>query len=391
MKVLHISSALTGGAGIAASNLHEELLLHGIDSTILTSKSGSFLGKFLSKAFTALNLGISKKDYDLLTVFSLQTLTQKRIRRLNPDIIHIHNWFNTLSIRQIEKLVKNYRIVFTLHDERLLTGGCHNSQDCDNFLKSCANCPRLNTFRMRPKKNYERQKLLIENQTSSIRLISPSGWLAEVYAKRIHDENNSKIEIIPNIISMTDRTISKKETDKNTTSFLFVASDCSVRLKGLDILLEAIRILRDRNVADFSLTIVGDRFEPDWNLGALPISHIPKQSRNKMSLIYQGHDFTVVPSRSDNSPNVILESFSVGTPVIGSRRGGIPYLIKPGLNGQLFDPTPNNLAELMIRIIRKENVFWECWQIIEDFNANFSKEVVIDKHIKLYEKLLKNG
>ncbi len=189
---------------------------------------------------------------------------------------------------------------------------------------------------------------------------------------------------------MAQCTISRREADQNTTRFLFVASDCSVRLKGLDILLEAIRILRDRNVVNFSLTIVGDQFKQDSDLGALPISHIPKQSRDQMSHIFQDHDFTVVPSRSDNSPNVILESFSVGTPVIGSRRGGIPYLIKSGFNGQLFDPTPRNLAELMLSIIKKEIVFWEDWKIIEEYNANFSKELIYDRHIKIYEKLLNN-
>lgn len=391
MKVLHISSALTGGAGIAASNLHEELLLRGVNSTILNSKSGSCLSKLLSKTITLLNLGISKKDFDLLTVFSINTITGKKIKRIKPDIIHVHNWFNTLSMRQIEKLAKKYWVVFTLHDERMFTGGCHNSQGCENFDNSCVNCPRLKLFQMRPNKNYARQKLLSNDKFSKITFISPNGWLAEKNLSRFFDGSNSKIEIIPNIISTADCATSKREIHKDLTRFLFVASDCSVKLKGLDILLDSIRILRDRNVTDFSLTIVGDRFVRDSNLDSLPISHIPKQPKNRMSRIYQDHDCTVVPSRSDNSPNVILESFSAGTPVIGSRRGGIPYLIKAGQNGKLFDPTPENLAELMLSIIEKENVFWEDWKIIEDFNANFSREVIIEQHINLYEKLLKNG
>jgi glycosyltransferase involved in cell wall biosynthesis len=387
MKVLHISSALTGGAGVAASNLHEELLLHGVDSSILNSKSGSFLSKFLSKAITLLNLGISKKDFDLLTVFSINVITEKKIKRIKPDVIHVHNWFNTLSLKQIEKLAKKYRVVFTLHDERMFTGGCHNSQGCENFLNSCMNCPRLKLFQTKPNKNYQRQLSLSNDNISNIRFISPNGWLVEKNLNRFFAGSNSKIEIIPNIISTADFTISKRETHRNLTSFLFVASDCSVKLKGLDILLDSVRILHDRNVTNFSLTIVGDRFNFEKNLETLPISHIPKQPKNKMGRIYQDHDCTVVPSRSDNSPNVILESFSAGTPVIGSRRGGIPYLIKGGQNGKLFDPTPKSLAELMLSIIEKENVFWEDWKIIEDYNASFSKEVILEKHINLYEKL----
>ena len=391
MKVLHISSALTGGAGIAASNLHEELLQSGVDSTILNSKSGNILTKFLSKVITVLNMGISKKDHDLLTVFSIQSITNKKIRRINPDIIHVHNWFNSLSLRQIEKLSKKYQIIFTVHDERMFTGGCHNSQGCQNFIHSCTKCPRLKLFRMVPTKNYKRQNLLSNNDASDIRFISPSGWLVEKNLNRFFYGSNSKIEIIPNIISTADLSISKIKTDRNTTRFLFVASDCSVKLKGLDILLESIRILLDRNITNFSLTVVGDRFNRESYSKNLPIFHIPRQPRNKMSRIYQDHDFTVVPSRSDNSPNVILESFSVGTPVIGSRRGGIPYLIKAGQNGQLFDALSISLAELMIRIIDREIILWEDWKIIEDYNANYSKKVILEKHINLYEKILKNG
>ncbi len=391
MKVLHISSALTGGAGIAASNLHEELLLRGVNSTILNSKSGSFLRKFLSKAITLLNICISKKDFDLLTVFSINTITEKKIRHVNPDVIHVHNWFNTLSMRQIEKLAKKYWVVFTLHDERMFTGGCHNSQGCENFVNSCVNCPRLKLFEMKPNKNYERQKLLSNDNASKIRFISPNGWLVEKNLNRFFGGSNSKIEIIPNIISTADCTFLKREIHSDITRFLFVASDCSVKLKGLDILLDAVRILQDRGVTNFSLTIVGDRFTFERKLETLRISHIPNQPKNKMSRIYQDHDCTVVPSRSDNSPNVILESFSAGTPVIGSCRGGIPHLIKAGQNGQLFEPTPERLAGLMLSIIEKKIVFWEDWKIIENYNASFSKEVILEKHIELYKNLLKSG
>jgi hypothetical protein len=42
-------------------------------------------------------------------------------------------------------------------------------------------------------------------------------------------------------------------------------------------------------------------------------------------------------------------------------------------------------------IINKESIFWDSWKIREDYNANFSKKVIIDKHMNLYKKLLKNG
>ncbi|HDL85948.1 MAG TPA: glycosyltransferase, partial [Candidatus Acetothermia bacterium] len=50
-------------------------------------------------------------------------------------------------------------------------------------------------------------------------------------------------------------------------------------------------------------------------------------------------DVVVVPSLcNDNFPGVIFEALAFGKPVIGSRRGGIPEMIRDGENGLLFEP-----------------------------------------------------
>lgn len=48
--------------------------------------------------------------------------------------------------------------------------------------------------------------------------------------------------------------------------------------------------------------------------------------------------FTVCPSRwQENCPMSVLESLSLGTPVLGANIGGIPELILPGVTGDLFE------------------------------------------------------
>lgn len=55
---------------------------------------------------------------------------------------------------------------------------------------------------------------------------------------------------------------------------------------------------------------------------------------------------TLVPSRSDNCPLVVIESLAVGTPVIASRVGGIAEMIRDGIDGFLVPPDdPGALAE----------------------------------------------
>ena len=54
--------------------------------------------------------------------------------------------------------------------------------------------------------------------------------------------------------------------------------------------------------------------------------------------IFREIDVLVVPSIwYENAPLVIQEAFLSRTPVIASRIGGIPELVKDGVNGLLFD------------------------------------------------------
>jgi len=58
--------------------------------------------------------------------------------------------------------------------------------------------------------------------------------------------------------------------------------------------------------------------------------------------------FTIVPSRSEAFGLVNVESMSVGTPVIASAVGGIPEIIRDGVDGYLVPPDdPEALAEKM--------------------------------------------
>ncbi|HTM09800.1 MAG TPA: glycosyltransferase family 4 protein [Verrucomicrobiae bacterium] len=63
-------------------------------------------------------------------------------------------------------------------------------------------------------------------------------------------------------------------------------------------------------------------------------------------------DVLVLPSLwQEPLARVIPEAFSYGVPVIGSVRGGIPELVKDGLNGLLFDPDePGALAAAIDRL-----------------------------------------
>jgi glycosyltransferase involved in cell wall biosynthesis len=83
-----------------------------------------------------------------------------------------------------------------------------------------------------------------------------------------------------------------------------------------------------------------------------------------MQEAYARADLFVIPSLQENFPNTILESFAVGTPVVGFAAGGIASMIVEGQNGALapaVDPWASdaskamaafNLASAMLRVVQ---------------------------------------
>ncbi len=74
------------------------------------------------------------------------------------------------------------------------------------------------------------------------------------------------------------------------------------------------------------------------------------QTGNALQRLIEDASFSVIPSQAyENCPMSVLESLAVGTPVIGSRLGGIPELIEDGEDGLHFTPgDAEDLAQKML-------------------------------------------
>ena len=113
--------------------------------------------------------------------------------------------------------------------------------------------------------------------------------------------------------------------------------------KGVDVLIRAFKRLRATGPAP-ELIIYGDVHK--FSHYAARLRRLAGNDRRiifagafdntQVPQVHRGLDVMVVPSTSyENSPNVILESFAAGTPVLGADIGGIPELLRDG-GGELF-------------------------------------------------------
>lgn len=145
----------------------------------------------------------------------------------------------------------------------------------------------------------------------------------------------------------------RREGDEKKVGILFVGE--LTKIKGIDILLESFKLASFQS-ENLSMRIIGDGpmrgycekfiYKNDLNIELLGmLNH--KDTLEEISF----SDFVILTSRTEGYPRVILEAFEFERPVIATRVGGIPELLKDGENGLLVDPCdPKALAEAVLKL-----------------------------------------
>ena len=110
-------------------------------------------------------------------------------------------------------------------------------------------------------------------------------------------------------------------------------------IKGPDVLLEALAIVRDR-VPELHVVLSGPaRGYVRQGLDRLGIPYVHRRLERyaQIAQLYAALDAYVVSSRQEGGPKGILEAMSAGVPVVSTRVGQATELIENGRNGWLVD------------------------------------------------------
>jgi glycosyltransferase involved in cell wall biosynthesis len=138
-----------------------------------------------------------------------------------------------------------------------------------------------------------------------------------------------------------------------TASVLFVGA--LERVKGVDVLLDAWQLVRDRR-SGVRLVIVGKgSMEAEVRrraAGDPDIEMVGLVPREALRDLLDAATLVVLPSRSEGLGRVVLEASARSRPVVASRVGGIPELVEDGETGLLVQPEdPAALAAAVLRIL----------------------------------------
>jgi glycosyltransferase involved in cell wall biosynthesis len=123
----------------------------------------------------------------------------------------------------------------------------------------------------------------------------------------------------------------------------------------------------------------------------MQMRHVPYQhDLVSMGDYYRAADIYLQASRADTFPNVVLESLACGTPVIGTRVGGIPEQILDHQTGYLVEPGDwLSMAELTIKLIQDKDLRTRMGKLAaEDAQKRFQLDRMINSYIDWYYELL---
>jgi glycosyltransferase involved in cell wall biosynthesis len=393
VRVLHIASGSRGGAKLAADRLQHLQQSSGISSEMASFDENSdflinsFSLGFLRKSSTFLQKINTKYAYGIFSTKSVETIDLKKIEKSNFDVIQIHNWFNILNPETLINLSKISRLVFTLHDERLITGGCHNTQGCNNFKNNCLKCPGVHWGHnsvSQNKKHFDE----IFSKIGKYAVVAPSKWIID----RADDQSillySNQVRVIPNVVSNSmDANNVIKQKNKHW-ELLFLASDIFDPRKGLKLLLKSLEKIYQNSEFTFHLNLVGSGKQPK-NL-KFPYTFHNFLSKEELKRVLDGCDLCIVPSLADNLPSVLIEAIIHGNIVLASRAGGISEVIKDGETGFLSDIEVDALSLAIVRIFklpedRLTNIINQSQSMVRNL---FAPDVINNSYLNLYNDLL---
>jgi glycosyltransferase involved in cell wall biosynthesis len=149
-----------------------------------------------------------------------------------------------------------------------------------------------------------------------------------------------------------------------------------------------------RSHPDAQLTLVGDG-ELDRQLLDLAsvlgisdkISFLP--GRPDLSNLYADCTFFALSSRTEASPNVLLEAAAAGKAVVATRVGGIPDLVEHERTGLLVDSgSPEQMAEALSRLLGAPDLCRNMGdagrELVRD---KYSVQNMVDRHASIFSTL----
>ena len=308
-----------------------------------------------------------------------------------PDVVHLNNIHTQLS-PVIAKMAheRGIRVVWTLHDTKLVCP-CYT---CTREGQWCTECytdkkavikhrcmpgglpGAIIGYREMMKWNRE----VLEEYTDLF--LPPSQFMMDTCVEGGYSPE--KFRVLCNFIDVekVGKEL-KNERIKELKGDYYVYLGRVNEVKGVRTLCKAAAQLDKR------LIVIGDgpireELRMKSEESGAPIEFKGQMQWEEFMPILRGARFMVLPAEwSENNPLTVIESQSLGTPVLGARIGGIPELIEEGTSGMTF--TSGNVEDLKDKILKMFEHEFDYYAIAKNAIERYSSEAYYEKLMKYYK------
>ena len=363
-----------------AANLGNDVVVYTTDLDF--ANNANTFNKNLPKKETIDNFTIKRSHvWFRISLFFLNPGIYFQMMKDSPDVIH------TIGIRSFQSFIativaKKKKIPLVISDQ----GGLTTHPDLKNG----------GVFK----------KFLYKLQTPMINFIIKNSTkisVANEYEKKIFEkfDQTSKIEVIRNGINletMKTKTDNFKKKHGIVLPFVLFIGRFS-KVKGIDILLHAIKILKDQpELENICFVIMGVDFGFQNQMVQMindfgikqKIHLITNPSREDVIAAYSESEFLVLPSRWELSPLTPLEGFAFKKPVISTNVHGIPSTITDRKNGILVKNEDfHELAEAIMELINDKQ---KCLEYgLSGYNlvkTECNSKAMAEKTLRMYNQII---
>ncbi|NII81318.1 MULTISPECIES: XrtY-associated glycosyltransferase XYAG1 [unclassified Pedobacter] len=306
--------------------------------------------------------------------FSPKLLWELKKMRQTPNaklIIHIHAWWNLVSVLSCW-MAKWYKIPVVLSPRGMLTTYTQNNRNSfsKKLLHNLIGKKLLQYCHIHATSEQEKQDIL--------KIVTPKS-----------------ITVIPNLVNIKELVSSSQLAIDNsdTTVFRLIFLSRIEEKKGLELLFDALSLL-DIN---WQLSIAGsgkEGYVESLKLKAENLKLNPRinwigqvTDQDKYNLIAK-HDLLVLTSFNENFANVVIESLSVGTPVLISDRVGLSDYVREQQLGWVCTLEVSDIKEKLINAYHAQKVREKMKQAApEVIRRDFNDKALAKRYLELYRRL----
>lgn len=403
MKILYVNPYfIGGGAELVLRQLYYGMKSEEIESFCIIGRwqndippeVGVIYDDFMGRAVTTF-VGTLLNNTLLKTKKTRKQIVEF-VKKENIDIVHFHNLHsNYIGIEDIKEISRYCsKIVITLHDMWILTGGCAHSCECTKWKEEeCRNCHGNYSMRYFGMASWMLKKKRNAFKGADITYVVPSEWLYRKLRQSYLKEED--IRVINNGIDLNVYQVYPKEAmrkkhclPKAKNILLFVANGMNNIYKGFPYLLKALEMLKNKE--NYALLIVGNK--PDEKLELLNYDVYMKgyiTTQTEMNELYSAADLYIHPSMADVFPFTPMEAMASGTPVLAFETGGIPEIVNED-NGWLAEAGNAEQLRSYIEMIFADKLCLQrktqrCRTYIEE-NKGINK--MISEYRRLYSDIM---